>query len=165
MTFVNFNKIRTNSDQHLLLFCFESRDVLVMFDACLNNSLFCSKAPFLYILLEQSPVIHNRCSTGIVSHSVHQSLGFIKPNLGWTPCCVIDRPIAVNLWPLLLSRGTARPFIYAVVSVDDNCSGLGVDVGWVSFELLHEFRFQYQLNSHQRHVSLWLFKTHSLSID
>ena len=96
---------------------------------------FIQQSPLLNILLEQSLVIHNRCTTGVVSHSVHESLGFIKPNLGWTPCCVIDRHIAVTLWPVLLSRGTARPFIYAVACVDYNCSGLGVDAGWAWAEV------------------------------
>lgn len=102
----------------------------------LTPKWFIQQSPLLSILLEQSLVIHNRCSTGAVSHSVHESLGFIKPNLGWTPCCVIDRHIAVTLWPLLLSRGTARPFIYAVVCIDYNCKRLVVDGGWVWVQLL-----------------------------
>lgn len=102
----------------------------------LISKYFIQHSPSLNTRLEQILVIHNRCSTGVVSYSVHESLGFIKPCLCWTPCCVIDRYIAVTLWPLLLSTGTERPFIYAVVCVDYNWSGLGVDVGWVWVQFL-----------------------------
>ena len=124
----------------------------------LTPKCFILQSLLLNILLEQSLVIHNRCSTGVLSHSGHESLGFIKPNLGWTPCCVIDRHIAVTLWPLLLSTGTARPFIYALVCVVYNCSELGVDAGWVWVEFLwlQIFDFNNQTICHQRAFSLIL---------
>lgn len=127
----------------------------------LTPKCFIQQSPSLNILLEQSLVIHNRCTTRVVSHSVHESFGFIKPNLGWAPCCVIDRHIAVTLWPLLLSRGTAWPFIHAVVCVDHNCSGLGRDAGgvWGWHPLIMDFVFNNQTSSYQ-----WAFSLTRLAI-
>lgn len=111
---------------------------------------FIQQSPQLNILLEQSLVIHNRCSTGVVSHSVHESLGFIKPNLGWTPCCLIDKHIALTLRPLLLSGSIARPFIYTVVCVDYNFRRIDAGSVWAQSLWLWFFIFNNQLISHWR---------------
>lgn len=50
-------------------------------------------------LLEQSLVIHNRCTGDVISHPIHQSPDSIKLNLGWAPSCVIDRHIALTSHP------------------------------------------------------------------
>lgn len=73
-----------------------SRDVGFFFLTMrFHHTLFIQQSPSLNILLEQSLVIHNRCTTEFRIWVT----GFIKPDLGWTPCCVIDRHVVATLWP------------------------------------------------------------------
>lgn len=59
-------------------------------------------------LLEQSLLIHNRCTADVISHPIHQSLHSIKLNLARAPRCVIDRHIALTLCPFAVVQTWRR---------------------------------------------------------
>lgn len=91
-------------------------------------------------LLEQSLVIHNRCTGDVISHPIHQSPDSIKLNLGWAPSCVIDRHIAL----------TSHPF--AVVQTWRGIWGVGghyywsgqkVGAKWSHNEIIQNFTLNY----------------------
>lgn len=89
-------------------------------------------------LLEQSLVIHNRCTADVISHPVHQSPHAIKLNLGWAPCCVIDRHIALTLCPFAVGQTWRRIDLFWRW-VDFYWCGQRVSAHWAHNEIIWNY--------------------------